>query len=430
MAFINPATEIISALIGWFDTKEKAVLVAFVMLALFAAAMGWLGCRHFAYLRSVRSAATAIRRSLARTDFTSSDRLNALDSSFKNHKVVGQSWEQYRATLREDSNNSGSFFNLVDPISWFAPNRLSSGGYEKWISTWANVFLCLGLLFTFVGLSAALLGVVDSTGTAEKAQQAVNRILNVSSAKFITSIVGILLFIFWVLFGRWVSAGQHGATQGFAIEVQKLTILITPEVMLMDQLAAAREQTERMKHLADDVAVAFEARLNDVVGKRLDAFPAAIEESIRPLVGAIEGMGGTLSKGADDALGRVAERLEQAAETIRVAQGGIGSSGAEFGNQIGLAATTMTDSVARMAQAIESKLAGLESQIGHVNNALRQGAENITGVSKDLSEATSAALAQALTTISEQAAKSADTTRQQSEAALRNVSMALRLSSS
>jgi hypothetical protein len=186
----------------------------------------------------------------------------------------------------------------------------------------------------------------------------------------------------------------------------------------MDQLGAAREQTDRMKHFADDVAVAFEARLNDVVGKRLDALPSALEQSIRPVVSAIEGMGTTLSKGADDALGRVAERLEAAAETMRTAQGGIGASGAEFGSQISFAATTMTDRVTRMTEAIDGKLAGLEGRISRINDALGQGADNIADVSRGLSDATTAALTQALATISQQAASGAEQARLQSEAAL------------
>lgn len=417
MTVITPLVDIIARLIGWFDTKEKAVLVVLGMLGLFAAAAAWIWWRHRGQVANLEAATTAVRDALARSDWTAADRLNAADAALKDNHVVGPVWAQYRATLREDPGKPGAYVNLVDPSSWFAASRLPGNGYEKWVTTFANVFLCLGLLFTFVGLSAALLG-VGSTETAEQVQQAVNRILNVSSAKFITSIAGILLYIVLLVWGRRIHAVQHGAARHFAAEVQRLTTMVTPEILLMDQLAAAREQTERMKRLADDVSVAFEARLNDVVGRRLDALPGALEQSIKPVVSAIEGMGSTLSKGADDALGRVAERLEAAAETMRAAQGGIGSSGAEFGNQIGLAATTMTESVARMVQAIEGKLAGLEGRIGQVNDALRQGADNITGVSRGLTEATSAALAQALSTISQQAATSAEQARQQAQAAM------------
>ena len=417
MTFLTPLVDLITGLIGLFDSKEVAVLVVLAMLGLFAGATVWIWLQHRRHMASLESATNTLRGALARTDWTSADRLTAADAALKSNQVVGPVWSQYWASLREDPAKPGTYINLVEPSTWFADGRLPGSGYEKWIATFANVFLCLGLLFTFVGLSAALLG-VGSTETQEEARQAVNRIVNVSSAKFITSIAGLSLYIVLVFYGRLVNAGRSKAARRFADEVQNLTSMMTPEILLLDQLGAAREQTDRMKRLADDVAIAFEARLNDVVGKRLDALPSALEQSIRPVVSAIEGMGSTLSKGADEALGRVAERLEAAAETMRAAQGGIGRSGAEFGSQISLAATTMTDSVARMAEAIDGKLAGLEGRIGRVNEALGQGAENIAGVSRGLSDATTAALTQALATISQQAASGAEQARVQSQAAM------------
>jgi len=417
VTLLTPLVDLITGLIGLFDSKEVAVLVVLAMLGLFAGATVWIWLQHRRHMASLAAAVRVLRDALARTDWTSADRLNAADAGLKANPVVGLAWSQYYASLREAPAKPGSYVNFVDPAAWFADGRLPGGGYEKWIATFANVFLCLGLLFTFVGLSAALLG-VGSTETAEQVQRAVNQILNVSSAKFITSIAGIFLYIVLVVCGRLANAGRSKATRRFADEVQNLTSMMTPEILLLDQLGAAREQTDRMKHFADDVAIAFEARLNDVVGKRLDALPGALEQSIRPVVSAIEGMGTTLSKGADDALGRVAERLEAAAETMRTAQGVIGSSGAEFGSQISLAATTMTDRVTRMAEAIDDKLAGLEGRISRVNDALGQGADNIADVSRGLSDATTAALTQALATISQQAASGAEQARLQSEAAL------------
>jgi hypothetical protein len=387
------------------------------MSGLFVGANVWIWLQHHRHMASLKSATRTLREAAARADWTAADRINAADAALESNPVVGSAWANYRASLREHPSKQGIYVNFVEPHIWFADGRLPGSGYEKWIATFANVFLCLGLLFTFVGLSAALLG-VGSTETAEQVQQAVNRILKVSSAKFITSIAGILLYIVLVVCGRLANAGRSRAARRFADEVQHLTSMMTPEILLMDQLSAAREQTDRMKRLADDVAVAFEARLNDVVGKRLDAIPSALEQSIRPVVSAIEGMGSTLSKGADDALGRVAERLEAAAETMRAAQGGIGSSGAEFGSQISLAATTMTDSVTRMAETIDGKLAGLEGRIGRVNDALGQGADNIADVSRGLSDATTAALTQALATIAQQAANGAEQARLQSQAAM------------
>jgi hypothetical protein len=426
MMFMHVPAEFLGSMIQWFDSKEKATFIVAIMVLLFVLSLGWIAWRHKRFVHKLNAATATIQRTMSQAGWTPSDCLNDISKALENNTVASNSWAHYRGTLREDPRREGYFVNLINPSSWFSIGQLEGGGYEKWISTWASVFLCLGLFFTFVGLSAALMK-VGNIDDAARLREAINGILAVSSAKFITSIFGILLFILWTLFGRWVASAQHRAVALFAAAVQKLTTQMTPEVLLMDQLLAAREQTDRMKTLADDVAVAFEARLTEVVGKRLDAFPAQMGESIRPVVEAIEGMGGSLGKGADAAMARVAERLEQAAETIRAAQGGIGSSGDEFGSSIARAAVTMTDTVTRMAATIDSRLAGLEVRIGNVNDALASGAQTITGVSQGLSTATSAALEQALTTIAEQAARGADQARQQSQAALEPLLQSMQL---
>ena len=417
MSFLGSLAAFADWSIGWFDSKEKAVLVVVVMTAMFLVSAAWVAWKHLTWVAGIKMATSALREALKRPDWTAADRLNATDEQLKGNMVVGSAWSQYRSSMREDPGPPASYVNLVDPSAWFTVNRLDGAGYEKWVATFANVFLCLGLLFTFIGLSAALLS-VGSTTTAEQVQIAVNRILNISSAKFITSITGILLYVILLIEGRRIQSVQTAAARKFAEQAQRLTTLVTPEILLVDQLAAAREQTERMKRLADDVAVAFEARLTDVVGTRLDALPAAFERSMQPMVSAIEGMGSNLGRSTDDAIGRVAERLEAAAETMRAAQGGIGNSGAEFGNQISHAATTITASVVEMTQAIEGKLSGLQSSIGQVDAALQQGADNINGVSRGLTSATSDALAQALSAISEQSMRGAELAREHSEAAL------------
>lgn len=416
MTILTPVVELYKTLIGLFKSEDVAVLILLAMLGVFAVATAYIWLQHRQYLMSLKSAAQTLRDALARTDWISADRLNAADAGLKANQVVGAAWSRYRISLREDPTKPGNYINFIEPSTWFAESRLPGSRYEKWIATFANVFLCIGLLFTFVGLSAALVDV--KTDDAESARQAVGSIIKASSAKFITSIGGLLFYIILLFVARITSAGRARAVQSFSDEVQSLTSLVTPEILLMDQLAAAREQTDRMKHFADDVAIAFEARLNDVIGKRLDALPGTLEQSIRPVVSAIEGMGTTLSKGADDALGRVAERLEAAAETMRAAQGAIGSSGAEFGSQISLAATTMTDSVARMAEAIDGKLAGLEGRIGGIDEAFARGSTSISNAGSELGRATGTALEAALKTIADQAARGAETARQQSEAAL------------
>ena len=296
-------------------------------------------------------------------------------------------------------------------------------------------FLTLGLLFTFVGLSAALFKVGNAGEDAVHLREAINGILSVSSAKFITSIAGIIFFIFWTLMARIFVARQQAAADQLALAIQGLTTMITPEIILLDQLLASQEQTERMKTLADDVAVAFEAKLNTVVGARLDAFPEHVDAALKPVVCAIEGMGKAIGEGTEDAMTLVAkqlvtgvneaagaemrsvvEALNATASELKRAQGGIGDSGNQFGASVVSAADTMTASVTRMAETIERRLGDLDVRIAGMDTALKSGAQSITGLTQGMSEATSSALQEALRTISGQAARAAEQAREQSQA--------------
>jgi hypothetical protein len=53
-----------------------------------------------------------------------------------------------------------------------------------------------------------------------------------------------------------------------------------------------------MRTLADDVAVAFEAKLRAVVVPSLEAFPEKIDASLRPVVEAIQDMGASIGNDA------------------------------------------------------------------------------------------------------------------------------------
>jgi hypothetical protein len=445
MLFMRGPAEFLASLIAWFDSKEKATFIVFVMFALLVVVAGWLGFKHRLFVGRIKNATTVVRTAASDGELDIVDRLNVVGKSLDSNPAVRGVWGHYRAALREDPRRNGSFVNLVDPHAWFVSERLHGNGYEKWASTWAGIFLTLGLLFTFIGLSAALFKVGNAGEDAVHLREAINGILSVSSAKFITSIAGIVFFIFWTLLARTFVAGQQAAANRLALSIQSLTIMVTPEIILMDQLVASQDQTERMKTLADDVAVAFEAKLNTVVGARLDAFPGHVEASLKPVVSAIEGMGKTIGEGNQEAMALVAkqlmtdvneaagaemrsvvEALKTTASELMKAQGGIGNSGSQFGASIVAAADTMTASVTRMAETIERRLGDLDSRIAGVDAALKNGAQSITGMSQGMSAAASAALEESLRIISGQAARAAEQAREQSQAHLLPLMEALR----
>ena len=122
-------------------------------------------------------------------------------------------WRRYRSRVEFED---GQAMSYADPGDFFALVYLPGHGYPKWSATLAGVFLTVGLFFTFVGLSAALLQLGgdghDSLSPAQL-KRAVEGILAVSSVKFITSIAGILAYIFWSVVARQQS-GNPGPGRG------------------------------------------------------------------------------------------------------------------------------------------------------------------------------------------------------------------------
>ena len=84
------------------------------------------------------------------------------DEVFEAEPAIAPLWREYRKNLKPNPQADG-FLNLMDPRLWFSVESLPGRGYEQWCATWAGVFLTVGLLFTFIGLSAATLKHLELT---------------------------------------------------------------------------------------------------------------------------------------------------------------------------------------------------------------------------------------------------------------------------
>ena len=417
--------------ISHFSNKEIAFEAAYAILG--ASVLLWgvlVAWPHHRFATAIRRGVKKAKDVAATNGMNPEDRLAALDADLKGNPILADSWRPYREALRPYPQKEGLFTNTVDPYAWFAPERLPGRGYEKWASTLAGVSLTVGLLFTFVGLSAALFKVGDASTNTEMLRKAIGEILNISSAKFITSMAGIVAYIGWTVLARFYFK--------FASAVQRLSVMTTPEVLLLDQLAATNNQTDRLKRLFDDLTVAFDSSLTKVLAERLDSLPTAVgdvlrptlESTVRPVVAAIADMGGTIGAGNHAALegmiaglmteirgsaGREMEGLAQAmretADELRSARSGIGAEGAEFGRTLTQAAEDMSASAKRLADTFESRLNEMDA-------TLASGAQRLDQMGGSMSAAMEEGLRQAVDGIASAAREAAQAARGQAQAEL------------
>jgi hypothetical protein len=442
MPVFNYLVESIVAGISAFATREIAFVVAFSILGCSIAIWAAFTLRpHLVFTSKLKAATKLVRDTRANGKLSTEDRLALIDKGLKGNLVVAEAWDPYRRSLRIDPNRKDGRLNPIDPHSWFALDRLPGRGYEKCAATMAGVSLTVGLLFTFIGLTAALFRVGQAGADTAQLRLAIAEILQISSAKFITSMAGILAYIGWSVVARQYNSAQSKLISRFASAVQTLTAPVSPEALLLDQLQEARDQTARMKTQADDMAIAFDR----VVGQRFDALPAAVnavlrpalEQSMRPVVEAIQGMGSTIGAGNQAAIGGMltdlmtgvkdatgqemnllASTMREAAAELANAKSGIGSGGAEFGQMLARASEGMTAASTRMVDAMERRMGEIDARMQSLDSTLSSGASRLDTMGSSMSDAMAEGLRRAMESVAAASAAGADTARQHAQAGL------------
>jgi methyl-accepting chemotaxis protein len=373
----------LSHAVGAFDNKELAFAIALAILL--GAVLVWAFLhfrRHRPWLGPVLRLTKALRK-LQGTDVPPAQRIEEATVLFRSEPRIEPLWREYRKHLQPNPEANG-YLNLVDPRIWFSVDALPGRGYEQWSATWSGIFLTVGLLFTFIGLSAALLkvGAIDGADSAAM-KAAITGILGVSSAKFITSIAGLIAYIGFSLITRRYQTRQQAAARELADAVQHLSIPLSPELLLHEQNEIARSQLLRMERLTDDLAVAIDDklrhRLTDLasslgtdLGKIQTALPAA---TASPIVEAIGKVSKSIAQSNTQGMEGVLTRVTELAGKLADIKNDMGGMGQNFGNEIKDAAEAIKDA----AGAITGAAKNLSTQIAGGSTELATKLESSSG---------------------------------------------------
>ncbi len=386
---MNSVVDLVLAPIGMFSGKPLAVGIALGLLG--GAFAFWLLIRLIwerRFIGHYGSLSKAIRK--ARNGSASQEECLAGVAEEFERSVHSSGWQQYRSSLEYDN---GRVLSYTDPASYFAADRVPGHNYVKWSSTLGGVFLTLGLFFTFVGLSAALLQVGgNGEGAMEPSQlrRAVEGILAVSSVKFITSIAGILAYIGWSIVSRVQADRQDKAVERLVSEIRHLSTYVSPEMVLRNQLKAVEAQHQQFQTFGSDLAIAIGNQIELALKSRLDALPQAIADLVAPAVAnaiapvredllaigtQISQAGGSLANGAGDVFSRVW-------------QDGIGNHMALFGEQM---AKTIA-SLESLPDKVRQTETGLGGEIGRAAERLSETATRLSDTFEQGQRSVTAAL--------------------------------------
>jgi hypothetical protein len=216
------------------------------------------------------------------------DRFSSIDQRLASNRVIGDAWRAFVRTLVPVPGQDGVLGATRRPREDLNEGILTSAGVNlRFYTAVPNYLVGLGLLFTFLGLVAALY--FASAGVAapsvQEAQAALRDLLAAATFKFVTSIAGL---------GASIVYSSREKTQLYRLghrlselctALEQRLVPVTPEYLGTVQLAEMRTQSVLLRRLGrhlhvtipDTVEERLASELLDAIAPMREGFARAAE---------------------------------------------------------------------------------------------------------------------------------------------------------
>jgi hypothetical protein len=202
--------------------------------------------------------------------------------------VLGEAWRSYASTLTPAPGNEQTLGSARAPHSVFDDTLFARVGINlRFYQAVPNILVGLGLLFTFLGLVAALhfaSGGVTADDIRE-AQAALRELLAAATFKFVTSIAGLGASLVF----SWREKVQLHAVQAeigrFCRLLEARVVPLTPEALLVDQIRETQQIGRLVARMGRSLIIrapeGIEERLADELTLATRPLKAALERVAR-----------------------------------------------------------------------------------------------------------------------------------------------------
>lgn len=306
-------------------------------------------------------------------------------STLAQDPLLGGSWCRFRQSLIVPSGAGQPVVSTTEPRRWFDLAALfrSAGADLRYHAALPGLLVGAGLFVTFLGLAAALsaAGEVVAEGVDQARRNAALRdLLGSASVKFVTSLAGLGLSIWYALY-------RKGRLQAAETEMSAFLAALQERLPLKTQAALQAEANVILaKQYADVQRIGSDFFVN--LGSTLEReFDAGLQQHIKPLTEAIDRLSSGLANQNEDALqamlraflekleGAVGESMRGTAATLEALGGRLdGLQGAmdAAAQRMGRAAEDMAS---RLGRGTEAALGGITEQMTALVRGLREAAE-------------------------------------------------------
>ena len=389
----------------FFRDERVAIGLSLLLLVIAAASALWFWFHHIApWLRSLKGAEARVAEAADATGFF--DRFADIDAAIGDDERLGHGWGEFKESLIIPDGAAARRLirNTARPQLYLnVPAAVEAGLPLPSYLALPNFFVGLGLLFTFIGLVAALHFAAEGVTSADvaEAQQSLQSLLKAATFKFMTSITGVFISLaLSALFRRLVRTLQM-RFEGLCAALEKRLDYVSAASLADEQLRELSKQTLQLERFNTDFAVELAQVLDDRLNRTLTA---SLSQAVQPVVQAVEGLSGNmgsmnqgaiesmirdfqtgLKQSAGDELGSVVGALGQVRETLERASAGLQANGADFGSRLDKVAEQIEERLDKATRSMSDGLAGTMTEImGSVATAVGQVRETLEHASAGL----------------------------------------------
>ncbi|MCV2870391.1 hypothetical protein OEW28_17390 [Defluviimonas sp. WL0002] len=297
---------------------------------------------------------------------------------------LSEAWDEFSETVVvDDVDGTITQRNSIRPSSFLNVHDLGFGpGVFRILP---NLFVSVGLFLTFLGLVAALnefsLTMQGASNADAGLQGAMTGFMQIASAKFVMSLVGLACSIVFTYLLRKRGDFVDHELHKLCLRIERRLVFVSLEDIGFRQLKAATEQREHLR----EIGFSMVAELR----KPLDELPEHITRSISaqmdPIIdkvsrmgtASMEGLVGDLSTqlthSVGNALNRASESLGEASDRISLMVDRMNASNAQAGDGL-------QSALAEMAVAINNLRQQVAATGETASSTMTRGAEQLLSV--------------------------------------------------
>lgn len=402
-----------------FRDDRFAPMVSFILLAAAIAFAFYFFVRHALSIRHRLDGRTRLVRAIKDYE-TFAREFDKVEEAISSTRLLRHAWSQFKETLifpdGDIEDEPFAIRNTARAQDYF--NSADAGLHFRFYRALPNLFVGLGLLFTFIGLVSALYFATKGIEGADIAQtqSALRDLLHAATFKFYTSVAGLAGSIILGLVMRW---GTNVIERGFdklSQAIEEKVLRATPESIAFKQYLEAREQTRNLKRFNDEVALTVGKYVEDALNNSL---PSHLSKAMEPVAVKLEGVTSNLSRMNEDALrsmadgfgrtiqGAAGDQIKALANVITEIKGALDGmrekmdqGGTDLAENVRRSTEDMRGAIVAMTGAINEVSAKIEGSVARGGEALDRQLETAGQALNAISDKITASLEAAMSRMS------------------------------